>query len=231
MGDISTIGWGVIAFLGALIFIIILLGMRRGIKAGIAGQTIEILGNDGQPQKADNIGLMYIMNEFCRSIEEHKKEKLDSIVPDLEYDLEQIGSIACLSLRAESILNARRRRNGFDKIKTEKAYSDYFTRMLTEMRSKLLSEIEKVRGCTIQPIRDLDDKVLSAVVKTFILTAMTACLDEYKAKAEMYERFLPQFKSLKDEPRVELCEKKGKIHRERIENLSSLIDRIEKGVI
>ena len=227
IGGIPSIGWLVIAFIAVLIFIVLVMVIRRGVKAGIAGQTIEIAGPDGEKQQTDHFGLMYIMNDNCHQIEQRKKERIDSIIPELSYRLNAISATACLNLKAESILQTRRRRNGFENLKTEKFFRDYVNDIIGEMSGKLRSEFEKVKTCSIQPVQDIDNEAIQTVAELFVIRAIKVCVEEYREKAEMYRRFEPLFSVLKDQSRVDFCKQKIKKHEDRIKGFNELLSRIE----
>lgn len=230
MSGISEVGWVVLGVLGLVVAtFLFIIAMRKGFKAGIGDKTIEVSGSDGEKQDVDNQGLMYIMNDNCRQIEQRKKEKIDSIIPDIEYRLDDISAISCLIQRAEKVLQDRRRKNGFEKLTTERLFFDYVNEVACEISNKVRKEIIKVTSCSAQPIGEINEDAIMDVALKFTLRAVFACLDEYREKSTMYTQFEPQFIALHDKNRVIFCKQKIEKHDERIVNLSAMLTKIEEG--
>ncbi len=215
---------GTILVLASMIFVLV---WKRGFKASLGGKTLEVTGADGELQQTDQFGLMYILNDNCHQIEERKKERIDSVIPALSYRINEISNLACINLKAESILQNRRRQNGFSSLKTRKAFYDYVDDVSGELLGKTKTEAGRVVFCSNQPVREIEEAVVRSVAEAFALKAVTACRDEYQEKAEMYRRFCPQFEILKDKPRVDFCNQKIKKHEERVKTLTALIEEIE----
>lgn len=215
------------------ITVLLLVGMvlfffrKRGFKASAGGKTIEVSGSDGELQQTDQFGLMYILNDNCHQIEERKKERIDSIIPDLSYRINEISNLSCINLKAESILQNRRRQNGFGNLRTKKAFTDYVDDVSVELLGKTRTEAGRVTSCSSQPVNTIEEEVIHSVAEAFALRAIKACLEEYLEKAEMYRRFFPQFEILKDSTRVDFCKQKIKKHEERAKAFTSLIEEIE----
>ncbi len=209
-----------------IVAMVLFLVWKRGFKASAGGKTLEFAGSDGEVQQTDQLGLMYIMNDNCHQIEERKKERIDSIIPALSYRLSDISNLSCISLKAESILQNRRRQNGFAKLKTKKAFSEYVDDVSGELLGKARSEASRVVSCSVLPVGTIDESVVHSVSEAFALKAIQAVRDEYAEKAEMYRRFKPQFEILKDKPRVDFCEQKIRKHDDRAKVFGDLIEEI-----
>jgi hypothetical protein len=220
MGNIPTIGWIIIGVMGILVFIIV---MTKGVKAGIGNKTVEISGSDGEKQSVDTLGLMYVMSDNCRQIEQRKKERIDSIIPDLSYRFGEISNVSCISLLVESILHGRRRRNGFEKLITHNLFIDYTDKVVQEIIKKITGEFGRIQNCSRLEVEEPKDDIAREIVKSFTLDAIMACRDEYLAKLSMYQQFMPLFKMLGDKRRVDFCEQKIAKHTEKADQLDSLI--------
>lgn len=228
MENISNIGWlvlGVVALIVATFVFII--AMRKGFKAGIGDKTIEVTGSDGEKQSVDTYGLMYIMNDNCRQIEQRKKERIDGIIPDLAYRLSDISSTSCLVLLVESILQARRRKNGFEKLVSAKLFGDYCYDVSGEIIGKVKKESLKVVSCSKLPVPDINEAAVKEIVFRFTHEAVLACVDEYKAKSTLYTQFVPLYQILKDKTRMAFCTQKIAKHDERVKEMEAMIAKIE----
>lgn len=226
MANIPTIGWIIIGVMGFLVFII---AMTKGLKAGIGDKTVTISGSDGEKQSVDTLGLMYVMSDNCRQIEQRKKERIDSIIPDLSYRFGEISNVSCVSLLVESILHGRRRRNGFEKLTTDALFTDYVEKVVQEIIKKIGGEFSRIQSCSKQDVEAPKVDTAREIVKTFTLDAVMACRDEYRAKCDMYQQFMPLYKMLGDKRRVEFCEQKIAKHTEKADQLEKLIQS-EQGV-
>lgn len=215
---------GTILVIAAMVFFLV---WKRGIKAGFGSKTIEVPGDDGEVQQTDQFGLMYILNDNCRQIEDRKKERIDSIIPALSYRINEISNLSCLNLKAESILQNRRRQNGFTNLRTRKLFSDYVDDVVGELTGKIKTEAARVVSCSSEAHSTFETNVLRTVAEAFALKAIISCRDELAEKAEMYRRFQPQFEILKDTPRVDFCKQKIKKHEEKAKALTTLIEEIE----
>jgi len=170
---------------------------------------------------------MYIMSDNCRQIEQRKKERIDGIIPDLTYRLSDISSTSCLGLLVESILQARRRKNGFEKLITEKLFKDYVWDVSGEINGKVKKETAKVIECSKLPVQNCDADAVTEIVHRFTLDAVKACVDEYRDKSTMYSQYMPMYEILKDKNRVAFCKQKIEKHDERIAELETMIAKIE----
>lgn len=196
----------------------------RGAKASFGGKTVEISGSDGEIQQTDQFGLMYIMNDACHLIEDKKKERIDSIIPDLSYKINTISNLSCVNLKAESTLQNRRRKNGFEKLTSKRSYEEYVEDLTGELVGKTRLETERMKSCSTQEVKDIETDIVRDVTEAFTLRAIKACADEYAQKAEMYRMFSPQFEILKDKTRVSFCQQKIKKHDERCQNLTFMLE-------
>jgi hypothetical protein len=223
LANLPWYGWLVIFGIAVLLFIVAIV---RGFKIGIGDKTIEVSDADGETQQTDKSGLMYILNDNCRQVEQRKKERVDAIIPALSYRLSDISTMSCVTLRAENILNDRRRRNGFENLKSVRLFEDYVSDVFDELYSKTKQESERVITCSAQAAPEVDRDVITMVSRQFAIKAVQACIEEYREKAEMYRRFSPQFAILGDKSRVLFCQQKIKKHEDRANVLSEVLELV-----
>jgi len=218
---IPIFGWIVIAFVALLIFILL---MSKGAKLMFGNKTVELDSGNGEKYNLDLLGLTYVMSDECHQIEQRKKEAIDDIVPDLSYKLTVISNLTCINLRAESILNSRRRRNGFETLLTKEAIDNYINSVSDELLIKLNSEIKNTVVCAINKADDIKKEDIFNIASIFTIKAIQACEKEYQQKIDLYNKFLPLYKSINDKNRIAFCEAKIKKHTDRITKLSSILE-------
>jgi len=232
VGELATMSTANLIIVAVTILIIffgiLAIILKRGIKASLGGKTIEVSGRDGEVQQTDQFGLMYILSDNCKQIEDRKKERIDAIIQSLSYRINEISNLSCINLKAESLLQNRRRQNGFTKLATRKLFDDYVADVAGELFGKLSVETRRIVTCTTENVHEIEKSVIQSVSQAFALKAISTCRDEYEEKSEMYQRFLPQFLLLKDTPRVEFCKQKISKHNERVRIFNELIKEIEK---
>lgn len=228
MQNISLIGWLVIAFVAILLFIVL---MTKGAKLMFNNKTVEVSGNDGEKLNLDLLGLMYVMADDCRAIEQRKNDKLDDIIPNISFHLSSLSNLACLNLRVESVLNARRRRNGFDKLLTKEKVDAYINCLFKEIQIKVEAEKKNTLICTSHPIDDVKDEKIMNIAELFTIKALLVYIQEFTDKVDLYKRFLPLYKSMNDKNRVEFCESKIKKHTSRVESLTEVVKSYKEKMI
>jgi hypothetical protein len=215
---IPNVGWVVIALIAVLIFIVL---MKKGAKLMFGNKTVEVANDSGEKLNLDLFGLMYVMSDSCHQIEQKKKEEIDDIIPDMSYKISSLSNIACLNLRVESILNSRRRKNGFENLVSKEKIDSYINAIVLEIKTKLSSECRNTVLCTSHEIEPINDENIRSVTEVFVIKAIKACIKEYTNKKELYQKYLPLYKSMNDKNRVDFCESKIKKHSDRIDSLNN----------
>lgn len=213
---------GTVIVLAVLLFILI---RKRGAKASINGKTVEIPGEDGEVHYGNANSLMYVMNDTCTQIQQRKKERIDSIIPELSELFETISTLSCLELKVESLLHGFRRKNGFDKLTSERTINDYIDRVEDTIIRGLKREALKVTPCTAAQVA-IDEDAVRPIAQAFTVQAIRECVEEYREKQKMYDQYKPLFATLGDAGMVEFCQSKSAKHAERIESLTSVLDRV-----
>lgn len=218
---LPPIGWIGLGVIVALAFILLL---RRGGKLSLFGQTIEV-AEGGKVQKIDTIGLMYLMKDACEKIELLRKERAEDILPDISYLLTGISSLSCCMYRAESILNKRLYKNGFEDL-TMQTVDGYIEQLNTELYSHLKREIIRAEKCAVQPPEPIDANKIYAVAKEFTRRAASIYLREVKSKADMYESYLPLFEKIGDKLRADFCKEKKEKKLKQAEQLREVLRKL-----
>lgn len=100
---------------------------------------------------------MYLMKDNCEKIELLRKERIEDILPDLSYLLSDISVLACCMYRAESILNKRLYKNGFEDL-TVDTVNIYIKQLAEELFIRLNKEIIRSKTCTTRPLNEVKKK-------------------------------------------------------------------------
>lgn len=210
--------------IGSIVLAFILM-MKKGGKFSLFGQTVEVPVG-GKRQKIDTIGLMYLMKDACERIEMLRKERAEDILPDISYLLTGISRLSCCKYRAESILNKRLVKNGFEDL-TVQTVSSYIEQLHDELYSHLQREIHSAELCAVNPPEAIDADKTYAIAKEFTRRAAAIYLNEVKSKAIMYESYRPLFEKLTDTIRVEFCKEKQKKKMKQAERLLEVLKKLE----
>ena len=225
LGNIPLVGWIVIAFIAALIFILLYNAMKKGGKFSLFGQTVEVPVGD-KKQKIDTIGLMYLMKDACERIELLRKERAEDILPDISYLLTGISRLSCCMYRAEAILNKRLSKNGFEDL-TVQTVTGYIEQLSIELYGHLQRELPRAELCAANPPEPIEKSKTDAIAKEFTRRAVTIYLREVKAKAAMYESYQPLFEKLGDAIRVDFCKEKREKKMKQADELLEVLQKLE----
>lgn len=230
ISNIPAIGWVVILILGIVVipplFILI---WKKGRKLSFFGQTIE-LSEGGKIQTIDSIGLMYLMKDNCEKIELIRKERIEDILPDISYLLNGISTLACCMYRAESILNKRLYKNGFEDL-TVDTVDAYIKQLAEELFIRVNREIVRSKSCTNKPLDELKKEKIFLIAQEFTKRVSKIYLLEVKSKAEMYLRYKPLFEKIGDKIRTDFCREKMEKKLRQTENLKTVLERLTKRTI
>ena len=222
--SIETLQHKELIVIGVIILAFILM-MKKGGKFSIFGQTVEVpVGN--KKQTVDTIGLMYLMKDACERIELLRKERSEDILPDISYLLTGISRLSCCMYRAEAILNKRLYKNGFEDL-TVQTVTGYIEQLNEELYSHLQREIHSAGQCAVNPPEPIEKSKTYAIAKEFTRRAAAIYLREVKAKAMMYESYLPLFEKLGDTIRVEFCKEKKEKKMKQAEQLLDVLHKLE----
>ena len=225
LGNIPLVGWIVIAFIAALIFILLYNAMKKGGKFSLFGQTVEVPVGD-KKQKIDTIGLMYLMKDACERIELLRKERAEDILPDISYLLTGISRLSCCMYRAEAILNKRLSKNGFEDL-TVQTVNGYIEQLSDELYSHLQRELLRAELCAATSPEPIEKSKTYAIAKEFTRRAAAIYLREVKSKVMMYESYQPLFEKLGDAIRVNFCKEKKEKKTKQADALLEVLHELE----
>ncbi|EMB22833.1 MULTISPECIES: hypothetical protein [Treponema] len=230
ISSMPAIGWVVILIIGIIVIppLFILL-LKKGGKMSILGQTIEVY-EGGKIQKIDSIGLMYLMKDNCEKIELLRKERIEDILPDLSYLLSDISVLACCMYRAESILNKRLYKNGFEEL-TVDSVNSYIKQLAEELFIRLNKEILISKSCTTRPLNELKKEKIYFIAQDFTKRVTRIYLKEVKSKADMYLNYKPLFEKIGDKIRADFCREKMEKKLKQAENLRAVLEKLTKRTI
>lgn len=230
ISSMPEIGWVVILIIGIIVTppLFILL-FKKGGRMSILGQTIEVY-EGGKIQKIDSIGLMYLMKDNCEKIELLRKERIEDILPDLSYLLSDISVLACCMYRAESILNKRLYKNGFEEL-TVDSVNSYIKQLAEELFIRLNKEILISKSCTTRPLNELKKEKIYFIAQDFTKRVTKIYLLEVKSKAEMYLNYKPLFEKIGDKIRADFCREKMEKKLKQAENLRAVLEKLTKRTI
>lgn len=230
ISSMPAIGWVVILIIGIIVIppLFILL-LKRGGKMSILGQTIEVY-EGGKIQKIDSIGLMYLMKDNCEKIELLRKERIEDILPDLSYLLSDISVLACCMYRAESILNKRLYKNGFEDL-TVDTVNLYIKQLAEELFIRLNKEIIRSKTCTARPLNEVKKEKIFFIAQDFTKRVTKIYLMEVKSKADMYLNYKPLFEKIGDKIRADFCREKMEKKLRQAENLRAVLEKLTKRTI
>ncbi|AAS11626.1 MAG TPA: hypothetical protein DHV15_13140 [Treponema sp.] len=225
-----AIGWVVILIIGIIVIppLFILL-LKKGGKMSILGQTIEVY-EGGKIQKIDSIGLMYLMKDNCEKIELLRKERIEDILPDLSYLLSDISVLACCMYRAESILNKRLYKNGFEEL-TVDSVNSYIKQLAEELFIRLNKEILISKSCTTRPLNELKKEKIYFIAQDFTKRVTRIYLKEVKSKADMYLNYKPLFEKIGDKIRADFCRDKMEKKLKQAENLRAVLEKLTRNTV
>ena len=221
---IETLQHKELIVIGVIILAFILM-IKKGGKYTLFGQTLEV-PIAGKKQTVDTIGLMYLMKDACERIELLRKERAEDILPDISYLLTGISRLSCCMYRAEAILNKRLYKNGFEDL-TVQTVNGYIEQLNEELYSHLQREIHSAGQCAVNPPEPIEKSKTYAIAKEFTRRAAAIYLREVKAKAMMYESYLPLFEKLGDTIRVEFCKEKKEKKMKQAEQLLDVLHKLE----
>ncbi|UTC88071.1 hypothetical protein [Treponema denticola] len=230
ISSMPAIGWVVILIIGIIVTppLFILL-FKKGGRMSILGQTIEVY-EGGKIQKIDSIGLMYLMKDNCEKIELLRKERIEDILPDLSYLLSDISVLACCMYRAESILNKRLYKNGFEEL-TVDSVNSYIKQLAEELFIRLNKEILISKSCTTRPLNELKKEKIYFIAQDFTKRVTRIYLKEVKSKADMYLNYKPLFEKIGDKIRADFCREKMEKKLKQAENLRAVLEKLTKRTI
>ena len=230
ISSMPAIGWVVILIIGIIVIppLFILL-LKRGGKMSILGQTIEVY-EGGKIQKTDSIGLMYLMKDNCEKIELLRKERIEDILPDLSYLLSDISVLACCMYRAESILNKRLYKNGFEEL-TVDSVNSYIKQLAEELFIRLNKEILISKSCTTRPLNELKKEKIYFIAQDFTKRVTRIYLKEVKSKADMYLNYKPLFEKIGDKIRADFCRDKMEKKLKQAENLRAVLEKLTRNTV
>lgn len=230
ISSMPAIGWVVILIIGIIVIppLFILL-LKKGGKMSILGQTIEVY-EGGKIQKIDSIGLMYLMKDNCEKIELLRKERIEDILPDLSYLLSDISVLACCMYRAESILNKRLYKNGFEEL-TVDSVNSYIKQLAEELFIRLNKEILISKSCTTRPLNELKKEKIYFIAQDFTKRVTRIYLKEVKSKADMYLNYKPLFEKIGDKIRADFCREKMEKKLKQAENLRAVLEKLTNRTI
>lgn len=230
ISSMPAIGWVVILIIGIIVTppLFILL-FKKGGKMSILGQTIEVY-EGGKIQTIDSIGLMYLMKDSCEKIELLRKERIEDILPDLSYLLSDISVLACCMYRAESILNKRLYKNGFEDL-TVDTVNIYIKQLAEELFIRLNKEIIRSKTCTTRPLNEVKKERIYFIAQDFTKRVTKIYLLEVKSKAEMYLNYKPLFEKIGDKIRADFCREKMEKKLKQAENLRAVLEKLTKRTI
>lgn len=232
LDKIPPIGWVVILTIGLIVipalFILLFLFLKKGGKMSILGQTIEV-SEGGKIQTIDSIGLMYLMKDNCEKIELLRKERIEDILPDLSYLLSDISVLACCMYRAESILNKRLYKNGFEDL-TVDTVNIYIKQLAEELFIRLNKEIIRSKTCTTRPLNEVKKEKIFFIAQDFTKRVSKIYLLEVKSKADMYLNYKPLFEKIGDKIRADFCRDKMEKKLKQAENLRAVLEKLSKRV-
>lgn len=230
ISSIPAIGWVVILIFGLIVIpALFILLLKKGGKMSILGQTIEVY-EGGKIQKIDSIGLMYLMKDNCEKIELLRKERIEDILPDLSYLLSDISVLACCMYRAESILNKRLYKNGFEEL-TVDSVNSYIKQLAEELFIRLNKEILISKSCTTRPLNELKKEKIYFIAQDFTKRVTRIYLKEVKSKADMYLNYKPLFEKIGDKIRADFCREKMEKKLKQAENLRAVLEKLTKRTI
>ncbi|MGI5235848.1 MULTISPECIES: hypothetical protein [Treponema] len=230
ISSMPAIGWVVILIIGIIVIppLFILL-LKKGGKMSILGQTIEVY-EGGKIQKIDSIGLMYLMKDNCEKIELLRKERIEDILPDLSYLLSDISVLACCMYRAESILNKRLYKNGFEEL-TVDSVNSYIKQLAEELFIRLNKEILISKSCTTRPLNELKKEKIYFIAQDFTKRVTRIYLKEVKSKADMYLNYKPLFEKIGDKIRADFCRDKMEKKLKQAENLRAVLEKLTRNTV
>ena len=230
ISSMPAIGWVVILIIGIIVIppLFILL-LKKGGKMSILGQTIEVY-EGGKIQTIDSIGLMYLMKDSCEKIELLRKERIEDILPDLSYLLSDISVLACCMYRAESILNKRLYKNGFEDL-TVDTVNVYIKQLAEELFIRLNKEIIRSKACTTRPLNEVKKEKIYFIAQDFTKRVTKIYLMEVKSKAAMYLNYKPLFEKIGDKIRADFCREKMEKKLRQAENLRAALEKLTNRTI
>lgn len=232
ISSIPAIGWVVILIIGLIVipalFVLLFLFLKKGGKMSILGQTIEV-SEGGKIQTIDSIGLMYLMKDNCEKIELLRKERIEDILPDISYLLSDISVLACCMYRAESILNKRLYKNGFEDL-TVDTVNVYIKQLAEELFIRLNKEIIRSKTCTTRPLNEVKKEKIFFIAQDFTKRVTKIYLLEVKSKADMYLNYKPLFEKIGDKIRADFCRDKMEKKLKQAENLRAVLEKLSKRV-
>ncbi|MGI5059980.1 hypothetical protein E4N89_03170 [Treponema denticola] len=230
ISSMPAIGWVVILIIGIIVIppLFILL-LKKGGKMSILGQTIEVY-EGGKIQTIDSIGLMYLMKDSCEKIELLRKERIEDILPDLSYLLSDISVLACCMYRAESILNKRLYKNGFEDL-TVDTVNVYIKQLAEELFIRLNKEIIRSKACTTRPLNEVKKEKIYFIAQDFTKRVTKIYLMEVKSKAAMYLNYKPLFEKIGDKIRADFCREKMEKKLRQAENLRAVLEKLTNRTI
>jgi len=233
LDKIPPIGWVVILIIGLIVipalFILLFLFLKKGGKMSILGQTIEV-SEGGKIQTIDSIGLMYLMKDNCEKIELLRKERIEDILPDISYLLSDISVLACCMYRAESILNKRLYKNGFEDL-TVDSVNVYIKQLAEELFIRLNKEIIRSKTCTTRPLNEVKKEKIFFIAQDFTKRVTKIYLLEVKSKADMYLNYKPLFEKIGDKIRADFCRDKMEKKLKQAENLRAVLEKLTRNTI
>lgn len=233
ISSIPAIGWVVILIIGLIVipalFVLLFLFLKKGGKMSILGQTIEV-SEGGKIQTIDSIGLMYLMKDNCEKIELLRKERIEDILPDISYLLSDISVLACCMYRAESILNKRLYKNGFEDL-TVDSVNVYIKQLAEELFIRLNKEIIRSKTCTTRPLNEVKKEKIFFIAQDFTKRVTKIYLLEVKSKADMYLNYKPLFEKIGDKIRADFCRDKMEKKLKQAENLRAVLEKLTRNTI
>lgn len=233
ISSIPPIGWVVILIIGLIVipalFILLFLFLKKGGKMSILGQTIEV-SEGGKIQTIDSIGLMYLMKDNCEKIELLRKERIEDILPDISYLLSDISVLACCMYRAESILNKRLYKNGFEDL-TVDSVNVYIKQLAEELFIRLNKEIIRSKTCTTRLLNEVKKEKIYFIAQDFTKRVTKIYLMEVKSKADMYLNYKPLFEKIGDKIRADFCRDKMEKKLKQAENLRAVLEKLTRNTI
>ncbi|UTC92530.1 hypothetical protein [Treponema denticola] len=233
LDKIPPIGWVVILIFGLIVipalFVLLFLFLKKGGRMSILGQTIEV-SEGGKIQTIDSIGLMYLMKDNCEKIELLRKERIEDILPDLSYLLSDISVLACCMYRAESILNKRLYKNGFEDL-TVDTVNIYIKQLAEELFIRLNKEIIRSKTCTTRPLNEVKKEKIFFIAQDFTKRVTKIYLMEVKSKADMYLNYKPLFEKIGDKIRADFCREKMEKKLRQAENLRAVLEKLTNRTI
>lgn len=233
ISSIPAIGWVVILIFGLIVipalFVLLFLFLKKGGKMSILGQTIEV-SEGGKIQTIDSIGLMYLMKDNCEKIELLRKERIEDILPDLSYLLSDISVLACCMYRAESILNKRLYKNGFEDL-TVDSVNFYIKQLAEELFIRVNREIIRSKTCTNRSLNEVKKEKIYFIAQDFTKRVTKIYLLEVKSKADMYLNYKPLFEKIGDKIRADFCREKIEKKLKQAENLRAVLEKLTRNTI